>query len=79
MCMRAYGKCNQVLQLVRDELSIRGIPKSDFVDVDFFMAYIFYNVMPEEEEVEKEIEKEVIMVKGKQTKFLYTRMQKAFS
>ena len=60
-----YGKCNQVLQLVRDELSIRGIPKPDFVDVDFFMAYIFYNVMPEEEEVEKEIEKEVVMVKGK--------------
>lgn len=60
-----YVKCNQVLQLVRDELSIRGIPKSDFVDVDFFMAYIFYNVMPKEKEVEKEIEKEAVTVKGK--------------
>ena len=56
-----YVKCIQILQLIRDELSSRGFPEPDFIDVDFFMAYIFYKVLPKK----REVEKEVVIVKGK--------------
>jgi len=40
-----YEKCIEVLDLVRMVLISNGIEKADFTDVDFFLAYLFYNVM----------------------------------
>jgi hypothetical protein len=47
-----YEKCNEVLDLVKKELGKRGINDPDFIDVDFFLAYIFYEVIPREEPTE---------------------------
>jgi len=62
---RDYMKCIQVLQLIRDELKSKGFSEADFIDVDFFMAYIFYKILPKTKEVTKKTEKEFVLIKGK--------------
>ncbi|MEB3756207.1 MAG: hypothetical protein GSR79_05045 [Desulfurococcales archaeon] len=48
-----YEKCISVLSKIRD--SLRGIiKKPDFIDVDFFLAFIFYDVLPKVKEASKE-------------------------
>lgn len=44
-----YEKCIDVLGLIRDEMSLNGIENPDFIDVDFFLAYLFYEVIPKTE------------------------------
>lgn len=59
-----YANCTSVLDLVRSELETNGISNADFVHVDFFMAYIFYEILSKQEESEEEIE-EPIKIKSK--------------
>lgn len=40
-----YIQCTRVLSLIRDELQGHGFKNADFIDVDFFLAYIFYEVI----------------------------------
>ena len=42
---KEYLGCTEVLDLVREELK-DIVKEPDFIDVDFFLAYIFYEVMP---------------------------------
>jgi len=47
-----YVRCIAVLSLIRDELRKSGLGKADFIDVDFFLAYIFYEVYEKETKTE---------------------------
>lgn len=40
-----YIQCNEVLNLIRNELQKHGFENADFIEVDFFLAYIFYEVI----------------------------------
>lgn len=44
-----YEKCNAVLNLFREQLQKSGVDNPDFIDLDFFLAYIFYEVIPKTE------------------------------
>jgi hypothetical protein len=55
-----YVKCISVLSLIRDELKKSGVENADYIDVDFYFAFIFYEVyekMPKPEAVEQIEEK----------------------
>jgi len=41
---RDYEKFMQALQRVREELKKNGLPEADFIDVDFFIWYLFEHV-----------------------------------
>jgi hypothetical protein len=49
-----YVKCISVLSLLRDELRKSGFEKADFIDVDFFLAFIFYEVYEKQPKQERE-------------------------
>lgn len=40
-----YKQCTDVLSLIREELVKNGFHNADFTDVDFYLAFIFYEVM----------------------------------
>lgn len=42
---RDYEKCVDVLYLFKNELTIAGVTNANFVDVDFFLAFIFYEII----------------------------------
>lgn len=46
-----YARCNKVLGLLRDELQAHGIEKPNFIDVNFFLAYIFYEIIKKQAEL----------------------------
>jgi len=50
-----YEKCIEVLSKIKESLRVI-LPKPDFIDVDFFLAFIFYKILPQakEEKLEKE-------------------------
>lgn len=54
-----YVKCISVLSLVRDELIESGFENADFIDVDFFLAYIFYEIYDKQPKPESVKESEV--------------------
>jgi hypothetical protein len=58
-----YANCISVLELVRSELEANDISNADFVHVDLFMAYIFYEILSKKEEPEGVI-KELVKVTG---------------
>jgi len=49
-----YAKCNAVLSLVKNELNKSGFENADFVDVDFFLAFVFYEVLEKQPKPEPE-------------------------
>jgi len=51
-----YEKCIKTLSKIRDSLQ-DVIPKPDFIDVDFFLAFVFYEVLPKAQEKRGEIER----------------------
>lgn len=48
-----YVKCNEVLGLIRDQLRMKGLSNADYVDVDFFLAYLFYEIVEKQEQPAK--------------------------
>ena len=48
-----YVKCNEVLTLIRNELEAYGFEKPDFMDVDYFLFFIFERIIPRELPEEK--------------------------
>ena len=49
-----YIKCNAVLSLIRDEMRKYRFESADFVDVDFLLAFIFYEVLPTQPRLDNE-------------------------
>jgi len=49
-----YVRCNDVLELIKDELEDKGLENPNFIDVDHFLYYIFVYEMPEREMVPQE-------------------------
>lgn len=56
---KEYEKCIEVLSKIRDSLQV-AIPKPDFIDVDFFLAFVFYEVLPKVQEEKEEVKKEEV-------------------
>lgn len=44
---KEYIKCNQILGLIRNELKDFGFKKPDFMDVDYFLFFIFDEAIPQ--------------------------------
>ena len=53
---KEYKKCIEVLSKIRESLRM-VLPRPDFIDVDFFLAFIFYKILPKAREEKIEIEK----------------------
>ena len=54
-----YKKCMEVLSKIRESLRMI-LPKPDFMDVDFLLAFIFYKILSKSKEEKVEIGKEKI-------------------
>jgi len=54
-----YEKCIEVLSKIGESLRT-VLPKPDFIDIDFFLAFIFYKILPKAKEEKIEIEKKEI-------------------
>ena len=64
-----YIKCNEVLRKIMIELKKNGIKKIDFVDLDIFLWLIFNEIPKSKRKIsikkeKREIQKEIVMVKG---------------
>ena len=56
---RDYAKCIEVLSLFKEELNEAGFINANFIDVDFFLAFVFYEILekqPMSQQEEKAIE-----------------------
>lgn len=52
-----YARCNEVFELIRQELSVHGIEKPDFLDVDLFLWFLFDKILRKKKViVEREVE-----------------------
>jgi len=56
---KEYKKCIEVLSKIRESLRM-VLPRPDFIDVDFFLAFIFYKILPKAKEERIETKKEEI-------------------
>lgn len=56
-----YVKCIAVLSLIKSELVKYGFESVDFIDVDFFLAFVFYEVIEKQPKPERErkVEEEI--------------------
>lgn len=59
---KQYIQCTEALNSIRHELEKNGMKNPDFIDVDFFLAFIFYEIYLQQKEIEKskEIEGEKV-------------------
>jgi len=48
-----YVKCIAVLSLIKNEIKNSGFETADFVDLDFFLAFMFYEVLEKQPKLEE--------------------------